>query len=40
MSLMHPEQDVRDQFRISAVKYPPEIWMHIRRRELADSANL
>jgi len=33
MELMNPDQDVRGEVRISAVKYPPSIWMRIRKRE-------
>lgn len=35
MELVNPEQDVTGEVRISAVKYPPPIWMHIRKREPA-----
>ncbi|KAJ9165351.1 Cytochrome P450 [Coniochaeta hoffmannii] len=33
MELVNPSQDVRGEVRISAVKYPPPIWMRIRKRE-------
>ncbi|KAH8885468.1 cytochrome P450 [Thozetella sp. PMI_491] len=33
MDLAHPEQDVMGAVRISAVKYPPPIWMHVRHRK-------
>ena len=33
MELVNPGQDVRGEVRISAVKYPPPILMHIRKRE-------
>ncbi|KAH8911975.1 cytochrome P450 [Coniochaeta sp. PMI_546] len=32
MELVNPGQDVRGEVRISAVKYPPPIWMRIRKR--------
>ncbi|OIW31503.1 cytochrome P450 [Coniochaeta ligniaria NRRL 30616] len=35
MELVNPGQDVRGEMRISAVKYPPPIWMRIRQRENA-----
>jgi hypothetical protein len=33
MELVNPGQDVRGEVRISAVKYPPPIWMHVRKRK-------
>ncbi|RMZ91624.1 hypothetical protein DV736_g1128, partial [Chaetothyriales sp. CBS 134916] len=32
MSLVNPDQKVADEFRISAVKYAPPIWMHLQKK--------
>jgi hypothetical protein len=32
MDLVDPDQDVTEGIRISAVKYPPPIWMRISKR--------
>ncbi|KAB5554742.1 cytochrome P450 [Coniochaeta sp. 2T2.1] len=40
MELVNPDQDVRGDVRISAVKYPPPIWMKIRKREPVEMLSL